>query len=63
MLMHVVYFMSVIFAGRGGESIRHMSRASNSKILIDKSRSGHHDKPQIVTIIGTQDQIIIAKVW
>ncbi|XP_060582030.1 tudor and KH domain-containing protein-like [Ruditapes philippinarum] len=47
--------------GRGGESIRHMSRASQTKILIDKTRSGSHDKPQIITIVGSQDQIIVAK--
>lgn len=47
--------------GRGGESIRQMSRASKTKILIDKTRDSYRDKPQIVTIIGAKDQIIIAK--
>ncbi|XP_045179125.2 tudor and KH domain-containing protein-like [Mercenaria mercenaria] len=47
--------------GRGGESIRQMSRASKTKILIDKTRDSYLDKPQIITIVGAKDQIVVAK--
>ncbi|KAK7096171.1 tudor and KH domain-containing protein-like isoform X2 [Littorina saxatilis] len=48
--------------GRGGESIREMSRVSKCKIFIDRtqdSRATH--APRTITITGPQEQIQLAK--
>lgn len=48
--------------GRGGESIRQMSRLSKCKIYISRTQEAYLDKPKVVTISGTNDQIEMAKV-
>ena len=48
--------------GRSGETIRQMSRASKTKIYIDRTQDDYRDKPKVVTISGAKIQIDVAKV-
>ena len=56
---HIVLFY---FIGRNGETIRQMSRASKTKIYIDRTQDDYRDKPRVITISGAKPQIEIAKV-
>lgn len=47
--------------GRNGETIRQMSRASKTKIYIDRTKDDYRDQPRVVTISGAKAQIEIAK--
>ena len=54
--------LSVCITGRNGETIRQMSRASKTKIYIDRTQDDYRDKPRVITISGAKPQIEIAKV-
>ncbi|KAL4233290.1 Far upstream element-binding protein 3 [Mactra antiquata] len=47
--------------GRGGETVRQLSRTSSCKIYIDRSRGGNPDEKHLITLTGTKDQILLAK--
>ncbi|KAL3854394.1 hypothetical protein ACJMK2_013665 [Sinanodonta woodiana] len=47
--------------GRNGESVRQISRSSNTKIYIDRTRDGYRDGPRPITITGSLENIEIAK--
>lgn len=49
--------------GRNGESVKHMSRSSKAKIIIERTQDESRDTPRSVTITGTRDQIDLAKTF
>ena len=51
-----------VFLGKGGETIRSMSRMSKAKIIVDRSEEKRQDGMKQVELIGTMTQIVSAKV-
>ncbi|OWF36372.1 tudor and KH domain-containing protein-like [Mizuhopecten yessoensis] len=47
--------------GRNGDSIRQISRSSNARVYIDRAREEPRDITKKVSIIGSREQIDIAK--
>ncbi len=51
-----------MFAGRGGDTIRYLSRVSKARISVDRDEQRRYDGTKKVTITGSQQAIENAKV-
>ena len=50
------------YPGRGGEGIRQLQSSSGARVDINRTRSDDRAQPRRITITGSADQIMVAKV-
>lgn len=51
-----------VLTGRNGDTIRGISRSSNARVFIDRTKDEYRDIDREVQITGTREQIDLAKV-
>ena len=59
--LHILFDCSIC-PGRGGDTIRHLCRASKCKINVDRSEGRQNDGLREVTLVGSSTAISNAKV-
>lgn len=57
-------FIAFVFVltGRNGDTIRGISRSSNARVFIDRTKDEYRDIDREIQITGTREQIDLAKV-
>ncbi|KAK3593506.1 hypothetical protein CHS0354_037029 [Potamilus streckersoni] len=59
--IHVPAYSIGRIIGHNGDTVRQISRSTNTKIYIDRTRDSYRDDPRPITITGTLENIEIAK--